>query len=111
MSEGWHVVFLPEAWKDLERLDDAVKRHVDKAIAKIATNPLPRYLGGYGDPLSNLNDARLAGLCKVKLKKDGIRIVYKTIEQDGQITVIIIGARADNEVYREADRRRRRHGL
>lgn len=110
MSE-WRVILLPEAKDDLDKLDPALSDRALKAIRKVSFNPLPRFQGGYGDPLSNRNDARLAGLCKVKLRRDGIRVVYKAVEEDGQMVVIIIGARADNEVYREAERRRRRHGL
>lgn len=107
----WPVILLPEAKKDLDGLDPAVFERVLKAIRKVSFNPLPRFRGGYGDPLSNRDDARLAGLCKVKLRRDGVRVVYKTVEEDGQMVVIVIGARADNEVYREAAKRRLRHGL
>lgn len=110
MSE-WRVILLPEAKDDLDKLDPVLSDRALKAIRKVSFNPLPRFQGGYGDPLSNRNDARLAGLCKVKLRRDGIRVVYKAVEEDGQMVVIVIGARADNEVYREAERRRRRHGL
>lgn len=111
MNEGWKVVFIPEAREDLNQLDNSVRLQVDKAIAKVRMNPLPRYLGGYGDSLSNLNDAGPAGLCKIKLKKDGIRVVYKAVERDGETVVVVVGARADNEVYREAAKRRRSHDL
>lgn len=36
------------------------------------------------------------GCLKIKLKAAGIRIVYKLVEIDG---VMVIGVRADNEVY------------
>lgn len=111
MSHSWTLRYTEEAQADLKELDVAVRAHVVKAIRKVLQNPLPRFQGGYGDPLSNRNDARLAGLCKVKLRRDGIRVVCKAVEEDGQMVVIVIGARADNEVYREAERRRRRHGL
>ncbi len=107
----WSVILLPEARKDLDELDSSVSDRVLKAIRKVSFNPLPRFQGGFGDPLSNHNEAKLAGLCKVKLKRDGIRVVYKAIEEDGQMVVIVIGARADDAVYREAERRRKRHGL
>lgn len=110
-NDSWRIIVLPEANDDIDRLDKAVRNRVYKAIAKVSTNPLPRHLGGYGDALSNQNDAQLAGLCKVKLRKDGIRIVYKAVEQDGEMIVIVVGARADNEVYREAAKRRSAHGL
>ena len=111
MNDQWVLRYLPEAKKDMEELDRSVRARVVRAIDKVLTNPLPRRQGGYGDPLSNQNDAQLAGLCKAKLRKDGIRIVYKAVEQNGEMIVIVVGARADNEVYREAAKRRNAHGL
>lgn len=111
MSDRWQLQYLPEAERDMRELDPSVRARIVRAIDKVLSNPLPRHLGGYGDALSNQNDARLAGLCKVKLRKDGIHIVYKAVEQDGKMIVIVVGARADNEVYREAAKRRNAHGL
>lgn len=111
MNDAWKLSYLDEAERDLNDLDGSVRAHVIKAIRKVLQNPLPKDQGGYGDPLSNHDDAKLAGLCKVKLRKDGVRIVYKAVELDGEMIVIIIGARADGEVYREAQRRRIAHGL
>ena len=68
-------------------------------------NPLPNTEGGYGKPLRNQNSSELAGLLKIKIKNAGIRIVYKLIRQDDVILIIIIGARADSEVYKEAEKR------
>lgn len=111
MNDEWSLRYLPEAEKDLKELDRSVQARAVRAINRVLTNPLSRHLGGYGDALSNQNDAQLAGLCKVKLRKDGIHIVYKAVEQDGEMIVIVVGARADNEVYREAAKRRSAHGL
>lgn len=111
MNNTWSLRAIPEAEKDLSQLDHSVRVRVDRAIHKVLVNPLPRHLGGYGAELSNTDDAELAGLCKIKLKKDGIRIIYKAVEQDSEMTVIVVGARADNAVYREAAKRRRDHNL
>ena len=42
---------------------------------------------------------------KVKLKSAGIRIVYKVVKTENSMTVIVIGAREDNEVYDIAKKR------
>lgn len=42
---------------------------------------------------------------KIKLKKSGIRIVYALIEVEGEMLIIIIGARANDEVYDLAAKR------
>ncbi|MGD8399532.1 MAG: hypothetical protein PVH64_01150 [Bacillota bacterium] len=41
----------------------------------------------------------------------GIRVVYSLKEQDEIMTVIVVGVRADNEVYNQAYKRRIKHGI
>ena len=62
-------------------------------------NPLPNTEGGYGKPLGKLKNVDLSGCCKIKLKKAGIRVVYKLVKTETQMLIIVIGARRDNEVY------------
>lgn len=108
---SWIQEFLPEALADMKRLDHATAVRVQKAIDRVAENPLPQSEGGYGKPLGNKQGLDLTGLLKVKLRSDGIRIVYKLERVHGTMRVVIVGVRTDMEVYREALRRRRRHGL
>lgn len=96
---NWSVEYLPEAKKDLKNLDGSQRLLVLKAIKKVQTNPLPQSEGGYGKPLGNKNGNDLSGFLKVKLKSAGLRIVYKTVKSDDQMLIIVIGARADEEVY------------
>ena len=107
MSETWELAFLPEARDDLKHLGRSQQLRVLKAIDRVRTNPLPRSEGGYGSPLGNKFSYDLTGLLKIKLKSDGIRVVYKAYRQDGMMLVVIIGMRADEEVYREAARRKK----
>jgi len=95
----WDVVYTEEAEKDRDALDNSAKIHVLKAIRKVSQNPLPKSEGGYGDPLGNKIGSNLTGLCKVKLKKLGIRVVYKVFRDGDIMRIIVIAARADNEVY------------
>lgn len=55
-------------------------------------NPLPVSEGGYGKPLENKNGNNLSGFLKIKLKSDGIRVVYKLVEIEEQMLVVVIGA-------------------
>lgn len=76
---SWRVEWLEEAAKDMRRLGKAEQKQVLKGIAKVSENPLPSSQGGYGKPLRNANRAHLAGLCKIKFRDLGIRVVYKPV--------------------------------
>lgn len=107
----WELSFLPEAREDLRALDGSQRIRVVKAIAKVQSNPLPSSEGGYGKPLGNKRLSQLSGLMKVKLKSDGIRIVYKLERIEHAMRIVAIGVRSDDAVYREAQKRRESHGL
>ena len=101
----WNYVFEPGAKKDFARLDGSLRDVVMKAIRRVRINPLPQSEGGYGKPLGNKGGSDLTGLLKVKLKKSGIRIVYYLVREAETMTIVVIGLRADSEVYKEAARR------
>ena len=107
----WELSFLPEAREDLRALGGSQRIRVVKAIAKVQSNPLPSSEGGYGKPLGNKRLSQLSGLMKVKLKSDGIRIVYKLERIEHAMRIVVIGVRSDDAVYREAQKRRESHGL
>lgn len=102
----FRIQYLPQAYKDLLKLDNGAKERVIKAIKKVSKNPLPDYEGGLGKPLGVRGDTNLTGFLKIKLKKDGIRIVYKLIKIENIMYIVVIGARADDEVYIEANKRK-----
>ncbi len=101
----WKVEFTAEAEKDLAALDRSQRLQVDKAILKVSQNPLPQSEGGYGKPLGNKQSHNLTGLFKIKLVKLGIRIVYTLVRTDELMKIIVIAARADDEVYDAASQR------
>ena len=101
----WDVEFEDEAKKDSKALDINARTQVNKAIRKVSQNPLPKSEGGYGEPLGNKLGRNLTGLLKIKLKKLGIRVVYRIV-RDGEIMkIIVIAARSDDEVYDIAEQR------
>ena len=108
---GWELAFLDEALDDIKALDGSVRKRVLKALEKVKANPLPKSEGGYGTPLGNRHSFDLTGLLKVKLRADGIRIVYKLVRQNDIMLVVVVGLRSDDEVYLEAARRRRQRGV
>ena len=107
----WEIEFLPEALSDLARIDKAVRARITKGINKILQNPVAKSKSGYGKPLRNQKGKDLSGLYKIKFRDIGIRVVYSLKEEDGIMTVIIVGARADDEVYDEAYKRRIKHDI
>ena len=101
----WRVEYKKKAWEDFQELDASQKDQVAKAIRKVKTNPLPQREGGYGVELGNKAGLDLSGCLKIKLKKAGIRIVYRLKRDKGRMVIVIIGMRAELEVYKEAVKR------
>lgn len=95
----WILEFDIDANKDFSNLDGSQKPQVAKAIKKVQQNPLPDYEGGYGKPLGNKGGRDLHGLLKIKLKKLGLRVVYKLVRQGNIMKIIVISVRSDDEVY------------
>lgn len=107
----WHVEYIPEAVEDLRELDGSQRLLVRKAIAKVSKNPLPRDEGGFGLPLGNKGGRNLTGFFKIKLLRAGLRVVYKLVRTETQMVIVVIGARADDEVYDMAAARNETHQL
>ncbi len=108
---NWKLEYLPEAEKDLKNLDGSQRILVLKAIKKVQQNPLPMDEQGYGKTLGNHTNSDLAGLLKIKLRSAGLRVVYQLRRTETSMIVIVIGVRADEEVYELAQKRADKHGL
>ncbi|MDN5302943.1 MAG: mRNA interferase RelE/StbE [Thermoanaerobacteraceae bacterium] len=66
---------------------------------------MPQNEGGYGKPLGNRNSLKLSGYLKIKLKRLGLRVVYKVVREKDVMKIIVVSARADDEVYLMAQKR------
>lgn len=108
---NWKLEYLPEAEDDFKALDGSQSNLVLKAIKKVQQNPLPADENGYGKLLGNQNGKNLAGLLKIKLRAAGIRVVYQLQRTETAMLVIVIGVRADEEVYEIAQKRAAKHHL
>lgn len=106
---NWSIEFLDEAEKDMKKLDHSVQIQVLKGIRKVSRNPLSVDEGGYGKPLGNKNGTNLTNLMKIKFRDLGIRVVYKVEREDGVMKIIVVSARTDEQVYKEAAKRRDRN--
>ncbi|MEY8375185.1 type II toxin-antitoxin system RelE/ParE family toxin [Lachnospiraceae bacterium 56-18] len=107
----WSIEFLQEAEKDMKRLDHSARLQVLKGIRKVSQNPVSIQEGGYGKPLGNKNGSNLTNLLKIKFRDLGVRVVYKVEREDEVMKIIVVSARTDEQVYREASRRREKNGL
>lgn len=106
---SWEIRFLPEAEDDLASLNPSIRPEIFKGIRKVAQNP--GYPDGYGKPLGNFAGSNLSGLYKIKFRKAGLRVVYALQKTAEKMIIIVISARADDLVYHEAEKRRKRHVL
>ena len=102
---NWEIHYSDEAKTDLRDLDGSQRKSVLKAIKKVSQNPLPVNEGGYGKPLGNKHGKDLTGLRKIKLMKEGIRVVYALIRTETTMKIVVIAARSDDEVYEVAAQR------
>lgn len=107
----WGIEFLEEAEKDMKKLDHSAQVQVLKGIRKVSQNPLPVEEGGYGKPLGNKIGINLTNLMKIKFRDIGIRVVYKIERIEGIMKIIVISARTDEQVYKEAAKRREKYDL
>ncbi len=103
---SWEIRYTDAAKADLNDLDGSQRKAVLKAMEKVSRNPLPISEGGYGKPLGNKLGNDLTGLCKIKLKKEGIRVVYALIRTETAMNIVVVAARSDNEVYDIAAQRK-----
>jgi len=102
---NYDVKYHAEVEEDLEPFNAAQKKQIKKSIEKVSGNPLPQNEGGYGKPLGNKQGKNLTGLLKIKFKKLGVRVVYKLIRTETTMYIIVVAARADEEVYEIAAKR------
>ena len=108
---SWEVKYLPEVLDDFRALDGSQRVLVKKAIKKVQTNPLPDTEGGYGKRLGNKGGTQLSGFLKIKLRGAGLRVVYQLVRKADRMIIVVIGARADDEVYDIAQQRIQNHRL
>ena len=108
---SWKLEFLDEARKDLRNLDGSQRQRVVKAIKRTLINPLPRSKGGYGIELGNKGGVNLTNCMEIKLRGEGLRVIYKLIHTRTEMLIIIIDVREGEEVYDIAEERITRYGL
>ncbi len=106
----WLVKFIPEARKELKKLDNSLKRQVLAGIKKVSENPLPQSEGGYGKPLGKSSGTKLTGFFKIKYRGIGIRVVYTLVRTDRIMNIVVVSVREDSYCYNKAEERKNKYG-
>ncbi len=98
-SSGTHrLKFLPEALDEWNGLDGSVRSILKNQLARRLENPVV--------PSARLK-GELSDCYKIKLRQQGIRLVYTVIESEVVVLVLAIGRRDRNAAYRSATGRSR----
>jgi len=92
----YSLKFVPEAWREWQALDGSIKQALKPLLAKRLQNP---HVPG------SLLHRDLAGCYKIKLLKQGYRLVYMVEDDVLVVLVLAVGKRADSVAYLAATKR------
>lgn len=92
----YRLKFVPDAWREWQALDGSIKQALKPLLAKRLQNP---HVPGA------LLHRELAGCYKIKLLKQGCRLVYVVEDDELVVLVLSVGKREDNTVYLAAAKR------
>lgn len=92
----YRLQFVPSAWAEWQALDGSVKEVLRKLLKKRLDNPRV--------PGSELHGA-LSGHYKIKLRKQGYRLVYGVEDDVLLVMVMTVDKREDSAVYQSATAR------
>ncbi len=89
----YRLQFVPSAWAEWQALDGSVKEPMRKLLKKRLDNPHV--------PGGELHGA-LSGFYKIKLRKQGYRLVYGVEDDILMVMVMAVDKREDSSVYESA---------
>jgi len=89
----YRLQFVPSAWQEWQELDGSVKETLRKLLKKRLDNPHMPGAALHGE---------LAGHYKIKLKKQGFRLVYGVQDDILLVMVMAVDKREDSLVYQSA---------
>lgn len=92
----YRLKFVPDAWREWQALDGSIKQALKPLLAKRLQNP---HVPGA------LLHRELAGCYKIKLLKQGYRLVYMVEDDQLVVLVLAVGKRADRAAYLAATKR------
>lgn len=89
----YRLQFVPSAWQEWQALDGSIKETLRKLLKKRLDNPHMPGAALHGE---------LAGHYKIKLKKQGFRLVYGVQDDILLVMVMAVDKREDSLVYQSA---------
>ena len=89
----YRLKFVPSAWAEWQALDGSVKEPLRKLLKKRLNNPHMPGAALHGE---------LAGFYKIKLRKQGYRLVYGVEDDALVVMVMAVDKRENSAVYRAA---------
>jgi len=89
----YRLQFVPSAWQEWQALDGSVKQVLRKLLRKRLDSPHVAGAALHGE---------LAGYYKIKLKKQGFRLVYGVHDDVLVVMVMAVDKREDSVVYQAA---------
>ena len=89
------LVFIEQALKEWKNLDNSVQAIFKKKLAEVLENPRVE-----ANRISGTKDGY-----KIKLRRVGFRLVYTVEDNKLVVTVIAVGKRERNQVYKNALKR------
>lgn len=92
----YRLKFVPDAWREWQALDGSIKQALKPLLAKRLQNP---------HVLGSLLHRDLAGCYKIKLLKQGYRLVYAVEHGELVVLVLSVGKRESNAAYLAAAKR------
>jgi mRNA interferase RelE/StbE len=92
-KQKYRLQFVPSAWAEWQALDGSIKETLRKLLKKRLDNPHV--------PGGQLHGA-LAGHYKIKLRKQGYRLVYGVQDDVLIVMVMAVDKREDSAVYQSA---------
>ncbi|MGH7965909.1 MAG: type II toxin-antitoxin system RelE family toxin [Candidatus Binatia bacterium] len=99
---AYSIEFLPEAAREFEALDGALKKLIAKQFEKLAERP------ELGESLGKKLGIDLTGYRKLYFGRKGYRIIYEIQQQRLIVLIIGIGKRERAEIYKDVARRLQR---
>ena len=91
----YELVFKQDALKEWQKLDSTIKVQFKKKLIERLSNP-------------KIESSRLNGMkdCyKIKLRKAGYRLVYQVRDLEVVVSIVAVGKREKNSVYKIAAKR------